>query len=32
MEEERQLPRVLEVPPEICWGSDLLGPPEALGW
>lgn len=35
MEEESQLPRVLEEPPETCWGRDLLGPPtptpEALG-
>lgn len=30
MEEESQLPRVLDVPPETCWGRDLLGPPEAL--
>jgi hypothetical protein len=31
MEEDCQLPRVLEEPPETCWGRDLLGPPETLG-
>lgn len=31
MEEEYQLPGVLEELPETCWGRDLLGTPEALG-
>lgn len=31
MEEDSQLPRVLEEPPETCWGRDLLGPPRGTG-
>lgn len=31
MEEECQVPGVLEELPETCWGRDLLGTPEAPG-